>query len=177
MKDSMRILSAPDVWAIADFPMAVLSDNLGSPIAGAIKGHTVGSYNHFMWLESPGYFASQDLTFKRIPVDDYLKGRHRLKFWWNPSWTQAQREAITAGLRKDLSKPWYRKVYDWPAIIGQALGIKWLQTPGIDICSDKARLLALVDFRYDLKNPDPQDVNAWLQNTYGYEVYGRFIPD
>jgi len=177
MKDNMRILTAQDVLNIEDCPMAVLSDNLGSPVAGAIKGHTRGAYNHFMWLIEPGTFCSQDLTFKRVAAGEYLKGAHRLKFWTNPSWKPNQREAIIAALKKDLDKPWYRKLYDWPAIIGQALNWRWLQVPGIDICSDKARLLALVDFRYDLENPDPQDVNAWLERTYGYEVYGRYIPD
>ena len=177
MKDIMRILTAEEVRGIDTFPMAVLSDNLGSVIAGAIKGHTRGAYNHFMWLIEPGILASQDLFFKRVPVSEYLTGRFRLKFWMNPAWTPNQREAIIAALKKDLDKPWYRKIYDWPAIIGQALGWKWLQTPGIDICSDKAGLLALVDFRYDLECPDPQDVNAWFERTHGYEVYGRYLPD
>ncbi len=173
----MRILTVHEVWAISTFPMAVLSDNLGSPVAGAIKGHTSGAYNHFMWLIGPGIIASQDWFFKQVSVGEYLEGEHRLKIWHNPAWTQEERVRILDAIWRDLQKPWYRKLYDWPAIVGQALDLPWLQIPGIDICSDKGRHLAVVDPRYCLVHPDPQDINAWLQATDGYEVYGRFIPD
>lgn len=179
MKDSRRFLTIEEIMNIPEavFPLAVLSDNQFSPVAGAIKGHTKGAYNHFMWMHRPGFVASQDMTFKEVPVKEYLEGEHRLKFWHNPSWTLEQRRAIVNGLKKDLEKPLLYRLYDWLAIPGQWLGWKWLQFPVVDICSDKARLLALVDFRYDLESPDPQEVNAWFERTHEYEVYGRYLPD
>lgn len=177
MKDSKRILSVEEVLCIPFSPMFVLSDNSGSPIAAGIKDHTGSMYNHYMTWIGGGKVASQDLTFKEVHVKEYLGGGHRLKFWWNPTWTTAQSKAVLDAVLQDLRKPWYKKLYDWPAIIGQALDLPWIQTPGIDICSDKARYVAVADPRYNLEHPDPEDVNRWFNETEGYEVYGRYIPD
>lgn len=35
----------------------------------------------------------------------------------------------------------------------------------------------LVEVRYDLVHPDPEDVNRWLMTKKNFEVYGRYLPD
>lgn len=171
-------LSRSDILSIPDelCPMPVLSDNLRSLISWGIKVHEQGGYNHFMWLMPGGKFATQDLTFKEVPVSDYFK-KHRLKLWHCPLWTVEQRRAIIKAIRRDLRKPWYKRIYDPLAIVGQALYLDWIQTPGIDICSDKGAYLKLADPTYPLAHPDPENINRWLENNRRYQVYGRYVPD
>jgi hypothetical protein len=75
-----------------------------------------------------------------------------------------------------LKKPWYCRLYDVPAILGQLV---WhdMQIPGLQICSDSGDYLARVDERYNLSHPDPEQVNGWLEKHPDYEVYGRYMPD
>lgn len=172
------LLTREDVMAIPErlLPMVVFSDNLRSFFSSAIKQHSEGNYNHLMWLIRPGVIASQNYLFQAQPVQDYFNG-FRLKFWHCPEWTLEQRDLIKNAIDADLAKPWYRRMYDYLAIVGQGIGISALQTPGIDICSDKGKYLKLVDLHYDLAHPDPEDVNHWLMTQKRYEVYGRYIPD
>lgn len=177
MKDPNRVLTIEDIMGIQTFPMIVFSDALRSWIGTAIKVHQAWSYNHVMWLVAPGVVASQDATFKTVPLTDYLQGEHRLKFWTNPRWTDEERLRILQAIEADLELPWYRRLYDPVAIVGQALHLDWIQLPFVSICSDRASYLSLVDPEYDLKHPDPADVNRWLDSRGIYDVYGRFIPD
>lgn len=168
-----EVLNIPDSLG----PMLVLSDNIRSLISWGIKVHEKGSYNHFMWLIKGNLFASQNYIFQTQKVSEYLK-RFRLKFWYCPSWTPLQRSVLNAVILKDVKRSWYKKLYDPLAIVGQLFHLDFIQTPGLDICSDKADYLRLVDQSFDLKHPDPENVNKWLaENEPKYRVYGRYVPD
>jgi len=170
--ERFEVLSIPDEMC----PMVVLSDNMRSLFSWGIKVHESGCYNHLMWLIPGQKVASQNLFFETQPIKDYFK-KYRLKFWHNPSWTMGDRAQIVSAITRDLKDPWYRRIYDAPAIIGQALKIPWFQMPGIDICSDKGKYLRLVDSTYPLTHPSPEQVNAWLNTQSRYQVYGRYVPD
>jgi len=171
-----RALSREDVLEIRaeDCPMMVFSYGIGDFISAAIVTKTHGFYNHFMWLLEPGVLATQDWWFRKIPVEKYLD-RHLLKFVYGINWGPEERAKITASIEADLARPWYQNIYDLPAIVGQMLDIKWLQTPGIEICSDKAKHLNDPD--YTLKHANPTDVNIYTKTCGKYAVYGRFRPD
>jgi len=177
-KNAERWLSAQDVLNIPtkDLPLLVLSDNVRSFISWGIKAHESGMYNHLMLMIEPQLFATQNLMFCQEPVKNYLK-KHRLKFWHNPYWTNKERQALIRKVKKDLAQPWYKRIYDVVAIVGQAIHCESLQIPGIDICSDKAAYLKVVDPLYNLKHPSPPDVNRWMQKQTRYQVYGRYAPD
>jgi hypothetical protein len=172
-------LSRDDILAIPDelCPMIVMSDNLRSLFSWGIKVHSQGGYNHAMWLMPGGKFATQDSLFREVPVTDYFK-KHRLKLWHSPLWTREQRNKIMAGIYNDLDKPWYKRLYDPLAIVGQAICLDWIQTPGLDICSDKGKYIKIADPTYPLDHPDPEDINRWLESCgKRYQVYGRYVPD
>jgi len=156
-------------------PMPVLSDNIRSFFSWGIKVHERGNYNHFMWLIRPGIVASQGLLYGAESIDTYFE-KCRLKFWYHPNWTQVHRQKIMAAIQKHLDRPWYRRIYDVPAIFGQLFWHE-LQTPGLDICSDSGSYLAEVDESYDLRHPDPEQVNKWMESKPEYKVYGRYLPD
>ncbi len=173
------LLSRQDVMVIpAELcPMPLLSDNLRSFFSWGIKEHEEGNYNHYMWLIRPGIVISQGLFFKEEQITDYFD-KCRLKFWYCPGWTPEERKKIINAMEIDLKKPWYERIYDVPAIVGQLFHCDWFQTPGVDICSDKGKYLKITDSNYDLFHPDPEEVNRWLMKYPDkYKVYGRYVPD
>lgn len=173
-----RWLSYSEVLKIPEdhFPLAVLSFNYRSIISVLINKIKGSHYNHFMWAYKPGYFASQGAVFGLDEMTNYLKS-HRLKFWYNPDWSDLDRKVITSMIKSDLRKSKITTRYDWIAIIGQALRIKWLQNPYTKICSDYGDYLKTLDGDYDLKNPAPSDINDWFKSHSKYKVYGRYVPD
>jgi hypothetical protein len=158
-------------------PIPVFSDNLRSFFSWGIKVHERGNYNHFMWMVHPGQLASQNTLFQLQSVKDYVD-TCRLKLWYCKRWTPEQRYSVIKTIEAELGKPWYRRLYDVPAIAGQLFWHE-IQTPGFSICSDYGAMLKLVDGKeYDLRYPDPEQVNRWLgKYPDRYEVYGRYLPD
>ncbi len=166
---------------ISMMPMMVFSDNLRNIFSAGIKAHTHGCYSHYMWLIAPGTLASMQINgFKRVKLASFIKD-DRLKLWHCPEWSTIQRAVVIASIDKELNKKWWQgNRYDFLSYIGFLTGCKWIQSPfkGVDVCSDKAKHLRLVDSEYDLINPDPQDVNEWLEKHQPkYQVYGRYTPD
>ena len=158
-------------------PMPVFSDNLRSFFSLEVKVHESGNYGHMMWLIRPGVFASQGNLFQRETIDSYLDD-NRLKIWWCKLWTEMDRRKVITLIEHDLDLPWYQRLYDYPAILGQFLNIPSLQVPGLRICSDGGNYLSVIDHTYNLAYPDPEQVNHWLeQYPERYEVWGRYVPD
>ena len=168
-----EILDLPE----AAFPIFTLSDNIRSLFSFLIKKREKGNYNHFMVAHRKGFFASQDMTFREVPMENYLEGNHRLKFYTNPKWDQQAKYTIISAIKRDLQLPWYTRIYDPLAIVGQLFGINWLQIPGIDICSDYGKYFKLVDNKFDLKYPSPPDINKYLEKRKAYKCLGRYVPD
>ena len=178
-----RWLAKEQLLAIPEslMPMPVLSDNLRNIFSAGIKAHTNGCYGHFMWLVAPGTLASMQTNgFKRVKLESFFND-DRLKLWWCPMWSRGDRAAILAAIDKELRKKWWQgNRYDFLSYVGYLTGWKWIQSPfdDVDVCSDKAKYLKLVDEDYDLVNPDPQEVNLWLEEHQPkYQVYGRYTPD
>lgn len=166
-----------------NMPSMVLSDNLRSAVAARIKSHEHGFYNHFMWAHRLGYFATQDMIYREVPVARFLK-THRLKFWVNPDWTVEQKSRIREAINKDLELPWWKRLYDPLQIFSMAVANytkipidKILHIPGLKICSDRGDYLKLVDPEYSLSHPSPSDINRWLEGNPRYKVLGRYTPD
>jgi hypothetical protein len=157
-------------------PMPVLSDNLRSFFSWGIKAHEEGCYNHFMWMIHPGMLASQNILYQSQPVKDYVE-QCRLKLWYCKTWTPENRHTVIKTIEDKLNQPWYKRLYDVPAILGQ-LTWKEIHMPYMRICSDYGDYLHICDPTYDLHHPDPENINHWLEKRNDrYEVYGRYLPD
>lgn len=156
--------------------MPVLSDNVRSFFSWGIKAHEVGNYGHFMWMIHPGMLASQNFLYQSQSVQEYTEDC-RLKLWHCKTWTAENRHAVIKMIEDRLNLPWYRRLYDVPAILGQLVW-REIQVPYLRICSDYGEYIRMADPEYDLRHPDPEEVNAWLAcRNDKYEVYGRYIPD
>jgi len=165
------------------YPQMMLTRNTRSFIGSKISDTTKGFYNHFCWLTSPNKVASQDWIFKEVPLDDYLNEKYVVKFVTDTRWSISTKVRLLLKIREDLNKPWYKKLYDPLAIFGQWSGLKWIQNPMNDICSDKIKILKDVDPDYNLKFPSPTDINAYQKahqktdEREGYLVTGRWMPE
>jgi hypothetical protein len=159
-------------------PMPVLSDNLRNICSAGIKAHTHGNYSHFMWLISPGTFASMQTNgYKMVKLEDFI-GSDRLKFWYFPMWSDADRLKVRHAINKELNRPWWKNRYDFFSYLGHLTGLRWIQSPWSDVCSDKAKFLKLVEKDFRLVSPNPEEVNHWLETIKPRaQIYGRYTPD
>jgi hypothetical protein len=181
----------PKAISPEDFPLLVFSDNTSGIIEFIIKLRTKGDYNHAMWANRPGYFASQGNTYSEAPVDRYLKRGNRLKYVEVLGLTPTQKMLIKASINKKLAQPWYKKRYDWLGILGQALGVKWINTPWLEYCSEDApqHLKFVAQYLQDddpkkgvilgiPKHASPQDLNTYVKKyPEVFKTYGKWEAD
>lgn len=173
-----RFLTIEEIKAIPpdQYPFLVFSDNPRSLFGWGIKVRTKGVYDHFMWLIGPDLLASQRWWFQKRTVDSY--SGYTLKLVNNPDWTPAEKTMLIGAIMADVNKPWYRTLYDVPGILGQAVGIPEINIPWLDYCSERGSYLKLVDPEYNLKHPDPVELNRWTKERPDkYKVYGRYAPE
>lgn len=173
----MTIRSIP----ITEFPFMVFADNIRGFFSLGVKIRTKGSYGHFMWYIAPDVLATQGWTFHTTDLSTY--SGCNLKLVSNPSWTDGEKKILTRAIWADVRKLWWRTLYDVPAVIGQLLGLDWLQLKGNRICSECANYLTLVDKEFaewfrENPTPTPSDVNGWTKTRADrYVVRGRYSPD
>jgi hypothetical protein len=166
-------------------PQMMLTRNTRSFFGYKISSVTKGFYNHFCWLFDHDVVASQNFTFHKTPLDDYLTDNYFVKFVTDTRWGEGSRKLIQTAIEEDLNEPVWKRLYDPVAILGQYTGFKWLQLPILDICSDYGRYLGINDPKYNLKYPSPSDINRYQKanqsteaNHYlGYKVTARWEPD
>ncbi len=175
-----------------DFPLIVFSDYTSGLVEFAIKWKTKGEYNHVMYALRPGFFASQGNTYSEVSLDRYMKDGNRLKFVEVLGLTAVQRKLIVASIKAKIKLPWYKKMYDWIGIAGQAIGVKWINTPGLEYCSeDVPQHLKYMAEKGLPENSALRSVISWIPkhtspaelNTYFkkypdfFRVYGRWDSD
>lgn len=189
-----KIIQDPRRITAADLPLIVFSDSTSGLIEFFIKFRTKGSYNHVMWCVNPGEFISQGNTYSRVKMERYMKPNSRLKFVSIAGATQAGIYAIRKSIEEKLAFPWYKKAYNWVGIVGQATGLKFLNFPGLEYCSqDVPQHLKIALARCPegfpapldgiVKNiPDntsPERLNIYLHDFHStsFPVYGKWEGD
>lgn len=174
-----------------DLPLIVFSDNTSGWLEFLIKFRTNGAWNHIMWMRRPWYFVSQGNAYSEIKVERYMKKGNRLKFVEILGLAKGDKELISATIQKKLNRPWWRKRYDYFGIVGQAMGINWINTPWLDYCSEDAvqhlkiwsGTLPADDERRKVIQAmgchmNPQQVNEYFQNHPNvFKVYGEWSSD
>lgn len=137
-------------------PLFVFSDCTSGLIEFFIKFRTKGDYNHVMLQCRPRFFASQGNTYSEAPVERYMKRGSRLKYVEVVGLTAVQKALIKSSVNKKLALPWFRKAYDWLGIVGQAVGIPGISTPGLDYCSEDAPRHFIFMANKGMQDDDPR---------------------
>ena len=181
----------PTKITCGQLPLIVFSDHTSGLIEWLIKWRTKGAYNHIMWMHREGFFASQGNTYSEATLARYMKKGNRLKFVRVIGLTPVQRSLIFASISQKLKLPWWRKLYDWTGVLGQAIGWPNLNVPGLDFCSEDVprplfgllKYLDITDVRYvDIQNiprhTSPQALNEYMQaHPKTFECVGKWESD
>lgn len=173
-----KFLSLEEIKAIPidKYPFMVFSDNVRGFFSWGVKVRTKGSYGHFMWLVGPDQLVSQSFSYKVHSLKDYSGST--MKLVYNPKWTAQEQFVLIKAIVEDALKPWYRTLYDYLGIVGQAIGVEAFNSPFNSFCSERGKYLKLVDPEYDLCSPSPVELNKWTKERPDrYKVYGRYAPD
>ena len=157
-------------------PLIVLSTHSSGFIAMWIRWRTKASYSHIMTMLYPGEFASQGNTFSVVPISRYMTERSRLKFWKIKNLTKDEKELIYKRIGKRLALPWWKRLYNYPGIFGQATGLKRINSIfGFPYCSQQEKRDVLDDVINGIpKNSSPKELNELFKKHPRMEVYGRW---
>jgi len=120
----------------ADCPVFVQSSDMRSFFGWGIRKRTKSNWNHSMISRLSGKVVSQSWTYKEIDIKEYMKPGQLLKFWVCKDITKEEANAIYIKIMMDLKRPWYKKMYDWLGILGQAIGIKKINIDGLNYCTE-----------------------------------------
>jgi hypothetical protein len=181
MSDEFLTLDELKKIPLDEYPFIVFADNIRGLFSWAVKVRTKGSYGHLMWLTDRNTLATQSWYFHKATLDDYSECN--MKFVSNPSWTRDEKNKLLNAIFFDLQKPWYKTIYDFPAIVGQLFGLDWLQSKKNRICSECINYLGLVDLEFSEwflieHTPNPSEVNLWTKARGDrFKVRGRYSPD
>jgi len=121
-----------------DLPRAVFTDNLHSFFGWGIKKHDTGYWSHAMLQYDPEYVATQNIPFfVSKHIEEYMKPHIHMKFFGFRKLNATQKQFMISEIKKDLKKPWYKRTYDIPGIIGQILNMpNTFQLPHRNYCTE-----------------------------------------
>ena len=178
MDKSQIMILDPTKFMFEDLPLICLSSHANNPIAWLIRLRTNSSYNHAMWLWRPGHFASQGLVFEDVPLQSYLRPKTKLKFWRIKNMTGAQKVNINDRIVKRINLPWWRRRYDFLGVLGQAVGLKFLNNPFTSYCSEVIAADLSSIFSRIPKHPSPEDLDTWFKaHPDLFEYVGHVLID
>lgn len=160
-------------------PALVLTDHLASWVSWRIKAHSKGYYSHAMLFLPDGRLISQGWMLRVADWDSYLDGKHRVKLWTCEAWKgETAVRRITRQVDRYLESGPRRRRYDWLGIVGQALGLRWINFRGRTYCSEfvsavlrKSSVEAPAD-RY----PSPADLDLWCRSNPKMQVAALYDP-
>lgn len=164
-----------------DLPMLVLTDSLTGFFGWRVRAHTNGQYSHSVmaWKnDSNGLLClSQEAYLRKRYISEWCSGTHRVKFWYFPFLSDAQRDVLNAELQKASEKSKWETTYDIVGILGQAVGLRWLQISSRYYCSEWCGSIIGNVEDIGVRRPTPADLNAIGKASPNMACYGVFDPD
>lgn len=172
-----------------DLPLIVFSDRAFGLIAFLIKWKTAGDYNHVMLALRPGKLVAQTNFYAEVLMEVYMQKSCRLKFVSLKNLTPIAKNMLYESVARRLKAPWWTRGYDWLGVFGQAIGVKWIQTPGLEYCSEdvifhlKSIMNEMPEFDRMVinsipKQASPQELNEFVKRyPEVFTVYGKWEAD
>ncbi len=136
-------------------------------------------------MNKVGCFDSQNPGgYKRIPLESYVNGYNKLKFVYFPDVPTEKRlkliDLASKRIMKIKKKKWWNPFgrYDYLGLIGQRLGIRWLQNPFKDFCSEREIKDINKAFKWGIKERlNPGELNDILKTLAKSKTYGYYVPE
>ena len=155
-----------------DCPVFILSDDIRGFFGWGIKFRTNSNYSHAMIMIRPRYVCTQGWLFREIPLEKYMKPFIRLKFWRCKDMTFDESKYMRKVLEEKLALPWWKRLYDVLGVAGQLIGLRALNIPWLNYCSEglvKIISRIIPDMQ---KRPSPKDINETFKHNERMEVMG-----
>jgi len=159
----------------SDMPIVILCSDLRALIPSIIKLRT-GNFNHVMLMVEPGRVITQNWTLQDLTIQKYMKPGILLQFWGVKGVTYEGMKALYTKAKADVKKPWWRRRYDPLGIVGQALGLPWIQSPWGWYCSERvSEHLSIVKIGLP-KHPNPSDFSEiFSRRSKDFALLGWYI--
>lgn len=115
----------------------VAAGSTTDPTAEIIEFWDNSKIDHYMFSILEGTFTWQSMQnwYGTRPMDAYLKKGGILKFYRVINATPEFKNAIIKYNQDRINLPWYKHLYNWLGIVGQATGIHAISFPGLFFCS------------------------------------------
>ena len=156
-------------------PVFVSACDIRGFLGFGIRARTRGDVNHSMIMRRPGYFASQNLLYREVPLKRYVRPGVLLKFWQCVDITEEERLAITTVIWQDLRKPWWKRMYDFPGIVGQAVGLRWINIPWLNYCTEKVASRVRILIPGLRKKPTPEELDRAYELSPRFRMIGYYV--
>lgn len=172
----------------SDLPVAVFSENCRSLISLAIRLRTGGEKNHYMTMRKLGKVVSQGFTgYREYPLENFMTVGENLKFVSLADVaTPEEIKAINDLIEKELGLKgivgFLKNGYDFLGIFGQLLGLKFINNPWKNYCSERgATYCKMIDkiAKFIPYKPSPEQLNQALNKLIcmGVRIIGYWISD
>lgn len=159
-----------------NLPLFVCSDDNNAFMSWAIRKHTKAQYSHTMMMVEPGFFATQGMMYKSVPVEHYMKPNIHLKFWKYKTHDKDIGKQIIEMTKRDLKLPWWKRRYDFAGIIGQLLPFKWTRKfniPWRKYCSERvADYVRVIYPEFKNIHPTPSEINEFFKKQNEMVIKG-----
>ena len=153
-------------------PLFVQSGDMRGFLGWGIKFRTKSDWSHSMIMRRPGFVCSQGWTYKEIPISKYDKRGVILKFWICKGMTLSEFQNIMIKIEEELRLPFWKRMYDFPGIIGQAIGLRWINVPFLRYCSERVASKLRILIPSLRKKPNPEDIDLACKESERMSVYG-----
>ena len=161
-----------------NLPVIIFEEDRQGLFGWLIRWHDKDNYNHIEIMVNLGKVASQNPKgYKEVPLEKYMLKRVFMKFWQFDPIDRKEIDIIKEQVGKDLAKPWWARRYDFLGIIGQAIGLRWIQSPWGKFCSESvAANLRLIPRLRDIipKRPNPSELNKILKTMPDMKLLGYY---
>lgn len=171
----MKIINPLDIKKEA-LPLLVFTDDVRGFISFGIKVHSKGNYNHTMMLIEPNVLTSQGVLYRRVPLEKYMTGRHRLKFW-QPDLSHFKKVRLIETIEEALNQPWWRRTYDYVGILGQLIRLRCIQNPFQSYCSERDSAYLREYIPEIPLRPSPSVLNKACEEIEKMVYYGHWFMD
>jgi len=158
-----------------DCPIFVQSGDMRSFFSWGIRRRIKSNFNHSMVLWKNGTLVSQGSTYKEIGIDEYMNPGQIMKFWICEDITDEERAAILFKIKHELYQKWYKRMYDWPGIIGALFGLRWFNIPMLNYCSERVSNKVRCILPNIGKHPNPEDIDQLFKQSPRMKVLGYYF--
>lgn len=113
--------------------------------------------------------------YESISTEKY-KSTQLLEFWHCADMTAVERIYILEKIDRGLKLPWWRRLYDYPGVLGQVLGLRNLQIPFLNYCSERGEQIARILIEDIGYRNSPESLRKKFQESPRMAVLGYSIP-